>query len=205
MAGELLFPIALEAGRRILGAAVEWQTKRFLNTTVRCPNGCVTFAKKIPNRSNTNFHCHKCKAKFVDQHSHATRNTVQNDLSLTAAYAQNFRWQESRSAFLGRLLGYYPVMDVLTVNSRDHDVVLKYEIIQQDRKGKNASYAIPLSPTSHSHNFNSVATGERLELPDEGEQLTVHAYVENAFGEKLHSSAAKLLTRKNGIWRPAGS
>src|SRR6266478_2631383 len=94
---DVLFPLFMNVVGKAAGAAVEWGTKRILDATVRCPNGCTVFVKKIPNYADAAFECYKCHAKFIDQYSCATNRTVNRDLSLTASHAKNFRWDVNRT------------------------------------------------------------------------------------------------------------
>ena len=209
MSSELLFPIMLEVGRRVIGASVEWGTKRMLNATIRCPNGCVAFVKTIPNRNAMTYRCNKCKMVFHDQYSIATNNTVRSDKSLVAAHGDNFTWEVERG-FFGGVKGYIPKMDVQTINSKNHDMYVTYSIRERNNSRKLIIRKdVIVYSNNQSNNIRGVASSliPQSDIPSDIGQVVLEADIANSYGDVVHASARKVLvfSHEDGAWLPPGS
>jgi hypothetical protein len=204
-----LFGLTLDDIVKNAGAsAIQWGTKKFLDTIVGCPKCENTFRRRnLPNRTDNMFVCRACGCSAKGQHTNATRNTVRRDNTIVAAQAVNLRWEPKLSLFRTKTLGYRPVLDIRTANSRDNDLLVNLRLMPRDRRRQWLSHDIVLSPSSNGAVFRSVTTRAPIavsDLPKPAESLILEIDLRNVHGDKLQNTVSRLLVGEGDQWLLGG-
>ncbi len=103
-------------------------------------------------------------------------------------------------------MGYFPILDVKTSNSRDSDILLRFNFWPRNRQ-RNFSVETVVSPKSNAATFRSVSTPQPIlpsDLPIPKHGLIMDVDTLNSHGEKLQNTVSRILAHPTGEWRLAG-